>query len=248
MENNKEAVVEAIGICKCYGKKEVLHIDRMAICSGSITCVMGPSGAGKSTMLRIVNMLENPTDGKIKYFGQSAPFTEKDRLVLQRRMTMVFQKAALLDRSVFDNIAFGLQARRIPEKEISRRVVAALEKIGMLEQGSQRAKTLSAGEAQRVSFARAVVLQPELLLLDEPTANLDPANVELLENMIKDLNIEFGTTILMVTHSLFQARRLAHDVLFFYQGHLLESGPAHQVFNAPTNEYARSFIKGEMVW
>jgi tungstate transport system ATP-binding protein len=247
MENTK-GIIEAIGLSKFYHKKEVLHIDRVTIRSGGITCVMGPSGAGKSTLLRIINMLEEPTAGDVYYFGQPTPTVTADRLMLQRRMTMVFQKAALLDASVYENIAFGLHARRIPEEETRRRIMTALDTIGMSEQRSQRGKTLSAGEAQRVAFARAAVLQPEVLLLDEPTANLDPANVELLETMIRDLNCKHGTTILMVTHNLFQARRLAHDVLFLYQGQLLESGSAQQVFNTPANEYTRSFVEGNMVY
>ncbi|MBS4031807.1 MAG: phosphate ABC transporter ATP-binding protein [Clostridiales bacterium] len=245
---NTNGIIEAIGLSKSYHKKEVLRIDQMTIRSGGITCVMGPSGAGKSTMLRIVNMLEVPTTGEVNYFGQPVPTVPADRLKLQRRMTMVFQKAALLDMSVYENIAFGLHARRIPPEETRRRVMTALETVGMSEQRSQRGKTLSAGEAQRVAFARAAVLQPEVLLLDEPTANLDPANVELLETMILDLNREHGTTILMVTHNLFQARRLAHDVMFFYQGQLLESGSTERVFNTPANEYTRSFVEGSMVY
>lgn len=247
MENTR-GIIEAIGLTKSYHKKEVLHIDRVTIRSGWITCVMGPSGAGKSTMLRIVNLLEEPTSGEVTYFGQPVPTMPADRLKLQRKMTMVFQKATLLDVSVYDNIAFGLRARRIPEEETHGWVMTALETMGMSAQRNQRGKTLSAGEAQRVAFARAAVLHPEVLLLDEPTANLDPANVELLETMIRDLNCKHGTTILMVTHNLFQARRLAHDVLFFYQGQLLESGPAEQVFNSPANEYTRSFVEGSMVY
>jgi tungstate transport system ATP-binding protein len=163
-------------------------------------------------------------------------------------MTMVFQEPTLLDMSVYDNIAFGLRARHTDKKETSQRVSAVLKTIGMTDLSRQRAKTLSGGEAQRVAFARALVLRPEILFLDEPTANLDPANVELLESLITGLNRETGTTILMVTHNLFQAQRVAHHTAFFNQGVLVEAGETSQLFNSPQKWETQAFVQGKMIY
>jgi tungstate transport system ATP-binding protein len=241
-------IIEIVNIIKRYGSKEVLHVDNLAIRKGLVTALIGPSGAGKSTLLRILNLLESPTGGDVLYDGRKAPAGETEKLALRRKMTMVFQKPALLDMSVYDNISFGLRARGISHKEIEWRVHAELETIGMAPHSRQNAKTLSGGEAQRVAFARAVVLRPKILFLDEPTANLDPVNVELLESMILRLNREEGTTVLVVTHNLFQAQRLAHDTAFLYQGQLIESGPTARVFHEPCREETRAFVEGKMIY
>ena len=245
---NNTHIISISGLTKEYNKKAVLHVDDLKVRKGSITAIIGPSGAGKSTLLRILNLLEPPTRGDVLYFGSSTPSAQAERLALQRRMTMVFQKPALLDMSVYDNVAFGLRAYGFPRQETEKRVKSALAKVGMVSLGGQRAKTLSGGEAQRVAFARALVLEPEILLLDEPTGNLDPQNVELLEGMITSLNRECGTTVLIVTHNLFQARRLSTDIIFLYQGHTVEAGEASRVFNEPSREETRAFIEGRMIY
>lgn len=241
-------IVEVSQLTKKYGSKEVLRVDFLGIRKGSITGFIGPSGAGKSTLLRILNLLEKPTEGSVYYDGQKPTVNGTYQLCLRRRMTMVFQKPALLDRSVYDNIAFGLHARRLPRKDIDTRVRSVLETVGMSAQSKQNARTLSGGEAQRVAFARALVLQPEILLLDEPTANLDPVNVELLESMIMGLHREAGTTIVVVTHNLFQAQRLATDTAFFYQGQLVEYGATEQIFQKPLREETAAFVEGKMIY
>jgi tungstate transport system ATP-binding protein len=241
-------VINAVNLTKQYGKKEVLRVEQLSVHKGCITGIIGPSGAGKSTLLRVLNRLEPSTQGEVRYFGEKASLSKMEKLALQRRMTMVFQKPALLDMSVYDNIAFGLRARRMEKREIGLRVQSVLETIGMADLSHQKAKTLSGGEAQRVAFARALVLRPEILFLDEPTANLDPANVELLESLITTLNQEVGTTVLIVTHNLFQAQRLAHHVAFLYQGALIEAGEGSQIFQAPQKEETRAFVEGKMIY
>ena len=245
---NSEAIISINNLTKQYGKKEVLRIPQLTAFQGRILGIIGPSGAGKSTLIRILNMLEQPTTGEVFYFDKSAPVSQAESLKLRRKMTMVFQKPALLDTSVYNNIAFGLHARQIPKRVIEDRVSSILETIGMAALSQQRAKTLSGGEAQRIAFARALVLQPEILLLDEPTANLDPPNVELLEGLIKKLNQQHRTTILFVTHNLFQARRLCHDTVFFNQGHLIEQGETEQIFARPQREETRAFVEGKMIY
>lgn len=245
--NNQDAI-GIIGLTKHYNNKEVLRVEKMSVRKGSITGIIGPSGAGKSTLLRILNLLESPSGGRVSYFERAVPSSQGESMALRRKMTMVFQKPALLNMTVYDNIAFGLRARKLPERQTADRVAAVLETIGMTSQSRQNAKTLSGGEAQRVAFARAVVLEPEILFLDEPTANLDPANVELLERMVAQLNREHGTTVLIVTHNLFQAQRLAQETAFFYQGSLVEAGDTQQIFTAPQSEQTRAFVEGKMIY
>lgn len=246
---NNSTVVQVSGLAKTYGKKEVLRVDSLKVHQGSITGIIGPSGAGKTTLLRILNLLEPPTRGEINYFGLGGiPSVPSQKLALQRRMKMVFQKPVLLDISVYENVAFGLRACGISRQETRERVESILVKIGMDHLARQKAKTLSGGEAQRVVFGRAFVMEPEILFLDEPTANLDPANVELLENMIAGLNRESGATVIMVTHNLFQARRLCTDIAFLYQGSLIETGKTGSIFQEPSREETRAFIEGRMIY
>ncbi|MBS4023351.1 MAG: phosphate ABC transporter ATP-binding protein [Dethiobacter sp.] len=248
MNNTNTEIIAISGLIKKYGSKEVLRVDKLNVRRGSITGIIGPSGAGKTTFLRILNLLDTPTKGELCYFGRPVPSAPEAKLTLQRRMMMVFQKPALFDMSVSDNVAFGMRARGFSARETEERSQSVLKKVGLESQGRQRAKTLSGGEAQRVALARALVLEPEILLLDEPTANLDPANVELLESMITFLNSEYKTTVLIVTHNLFQARRLSTELLFLYQGRLVEEGTAHRIFQSPRHEETRSFIEGRMIY
>lgn len=243
-----KVIIEASGLSKCFGEREVLRAENITLCAGGIIGVMGPSGAGKSTLLRILSLLDPPTSGMLSFFGRPLPASPSERLAARRRLTMVLQKPVLFDATVFDNIAFGLKARRLSAGEISRRVEESLEKIGLTAQRRQKAKTLSGGEAQRVALARAMVLEPEILFLDEPTANLDPANVELLEGLLRSLNRELGTTVVIVTHNLFQARRLAGDILFLCQGSLVEAGPTEEIFKRPLDLRTRAFVEGRMIY
>ncbi|MBF7095564.1 phosphate ABC transporter ATP-binding protein [Alkalibacter sp. M17DMB] len=241
-------ILKIKGLKKSYGKRTVLSVKELSIEKGSVMAIIGPSGAGKSTLLRIINRLETPSAGEIVYFGDTKLTDQSGNIELQRKMTMVFQKPTLLDRSVYDNIAFGLKARKFEKVEIEKRVISALQTIGLLELKDQKARTLSGGEAQRVAFARALVLDPEIILLDEPTANLDPANVGMLEALIRKINLEKGTTVVIVTHNLLQAKRLATHVAFFYDGNLLEYGDMHRVLDDPIKDKTRDFVEGRMIY
>lgn len=245
---HKEIIIEGSGVSKSFGDREVLRIEHLALEAGKITGILGPSGAGKTTLLRMLCLLDTPTAGVLNLFGRPLPVDQGNRLALTRRMTIVFQKPVLFDTTVYENIAFGLRARSMAQGEISRRVEDSLKKIGMPAQAKQKARTLSGGEAQRVALARAMVLEPEILFLDEPTSNLDPANVELLEGLLRDLNRERGTTIVMVTHNLFQARRLADNLLFLCQGALVEAGTATKVLQEPEDMRTLAFVEGRMIY
>jgi len=241
------AAFEVDGLTKRYGGREVLRIDRLVVPRGKIFGVMGPSGAGKSTLLRLLDLLEPATSGSVRFMGERAE-GERRRLSMRRRMAMVFQRPALFNASVYDNVAYGLRVRGIGGSRARQRVVAALEAVGLAGLADRSARSLSGGEAQRIALARAMVVEPEALLLDEPTANLDPGNVALMEKLIHALNGEQGATIVIVTHNVFQARRLADEVLFLYQGRPVETGPARDVFSSPRDERTRAFIEGKMVY
>ncbi len=242
-----DVVLMMDNISKNYGPREVLRVERLSFAAGKIHGVMGPSGAGKSTMLRLLNLLERPTTGRIFYRGQDV-HAYRPRLQLQRRMAMVFQKPVLFDGTVFDNVAYGLRVRGMRGPDVSGRVVDALRRMGLEPLRRARALTLSGGEAQRVALARALVLEPDVLLLDEPTTNLDPNNVALLEKLIRGASGRNGTAVILVTHNVFQAKRLADQVIFLYEGRVVEEGPAAEMFRAPKDERTRAFVHGEMIY
>lgn len=237
---------ELENVRRVYGGRVVLHIERLHIAQGEILALVGPSGAGKSTLLRLLNFLEPPDDGRILF--QHTPFgpTQSMPLALRRRVTTVFQRPYLLNRTVAANVTYGLslQGRRNGRTDIT----TTLAQVGLEKMARQPARTLSGGEAQRVALARALVLQPDVLLLDEPTANLDPYNVTLIESIIRQLNQTQGTTIVLVTHNVFQARRLAQRVGLMLDGRLIEIADTPTFFQSPADPRTAAFVGGEMVY
>lgn len=242
-----EIILSVEKLSKVY-KREVLNVKKLSFQKGKIYGLIGPSGAGKSTLLRLVNLLEEPTTGSIFFHGQKISKSEHMGTAVQQEMTMVFQKPLLFNTTVGENIAYGLKARRFKKEEVQKKVTVFLEKIGLAEFAGRKALTLSGGEAQRVALARAVAFEPSLLLLDEPTANLDPFNVELLEKLILDLNRNAGMTIILVTHNIFQARRVAQEIIFLYGGRIVEQGGVEKIFSSPKDSRTRAFIEGQMVY
>jgi len=236
-----------IGIRKKY-EHEVLRVDSLAIKKGEIYGIIGPSGAGKSTLLRIINLLTPPDSGSILFHGKPVSYNGAARLAIQRKMSLVFQKTLLFRDSVRNNVAYGLRARGLALPEIEKRVNALLEQVGMTDLAARRADTLSGGEAQRVAIARAVAFEPELLLLDEPTANLDPGNIEMIEDMVIKMNNLRSITVVMVTHNIFQAHRIAKEVIFIHQGDIIEMGETEKIFSTPAEEKTRAYIEGRMVY
>ena len=231
---------------KDYGRRRVLEINELEIHAGEIFALVGPSGAGKSSLLRLLNFLETPTQGTIRFHGSEFGSGKEMPLALRRLVTMVFQRPMLLDRSVAANVRFGLELRN--QHKTDALVAAALEEVGLGELAQHKACRLSGGEAQRVALARAMVLQPEVLLLDEPTANLDPYNVGLIEKIIRDLNHTHGATLVLVTHNVFQAKRLADRVAFLLDGRLIEVSPTERFFNHPADARTAAFVRGDMVY
>lgn len=233
-------------ISKIYNTRTVVEVDKLTIHQGEILALVGPSGAGKSTLLRMLNFLETPTRGKISFHGHEFSAGVEMPLELRRRVTMVFQKPMLLNQSIQANVNFGLGLRGI--KHTHDQVMAALDEVGLSQLHGQKARTLSGGEAQRVALARAMVIRPEVLLLDEPTANLDPYNVGLIENIVLQLNRNHHTTLVLVTHNVFQAKRLAQRVIFLLDGKVIEVSDADAFFNRPQDARTAAFVRGEMVY
>ncbi len=233
-------------ISKTYNTRRVLEVEQLAIQKGEILALVGPSGAGKSTLLRLLNFLEQPTQGKIQFHAFEFSVDKEPPLDVRRRVTMVFQHPMLLNRSVEANVKYGLELRGI--RDTQERVKQALAEVGLEHIPNQKANTLSGGEAQRVALARAIVMQPEVLLLDEPTANLDPYNVGLIEKIILHLNQQYGTTLVLVTHNVFQAKRLAQRVAFLLDGKVIEVSDAETFFNHPQDPRTAAFVRGDMVY
>lgn len=232
------------GLRKAYDGPAVVDLERLDVRAGEILALVGPSGAGKSTLLRLLNFLEPPTAGTIAYRGRS--FCD-DRVPtsVRREITTVFQRPALLRGSVRRNVAYGLRLRGLRDE---RRVEEMLTRVGLAGLAKAKAQCLSGGEMQRVALARAIVIRPAVLLLDEPTANLDPYNVAVIEDVVRRQNGEQGTTVVLVTHNVFQARRLAMRAGLMLSGRLIEIGPAPQFFESPVDPRTAAFVRGEMVY
>ena len=200
----------------------------------------------KSTLLRLMNFLEHPTGGSLTYRQTSYGPDSSVPLPVLRSVTTVFQRPVLLNRSVWDNVGYGLRLRG--SRRTSTVLTLALEQVGLAGLKHQRARTLSGGEAQRVALARAMVLEPDVLLLDEATANLDPYNVGLIESIIRRINQEQGTTVVLVTHNVFQARRLAHRIGLMLDGKMIEVADTATFFERPRDTRTAAFVAGDMVY
>lgn len=208
--------------------------------AGPRTIIMGPNGAGKSLLLRLMHGLIEPTGGSISWAGK-APHQAR------REQAMVFQRPVLLRRSARANLDYALRMRRLPRGERAERALRVLERTGLSGLAERQARVLSFGEQQRLALARAWALEPQVLLLDEPTASLDPAATRRIEGTIEAI-AESGTKIIMTTHDLGQAKRLADDVVFIHRGRIVEHGPAPRFFSQPSTPEGRAFLAGDLLW
>jgi tungstate transport system ATP-binding protein len=230
-----------------YGGRQVLDIDQLEVAAGEVLCLVGPTGAGKSSLLRLLAGLERPTSGRLLFDHHRL---DRHPLPLegQRRLTLVFQRPLLLAGTVRANVEYGLRLRGLGRRQREARVAAAFGRLGLAPLASRPARTLSGGEAQLVALARALVLEPEVLLLDELTAHLDPARVALVEEVVRADHRQRGTTVVWATHNLFQARRCADRVGLLLEGRLAAVAPAEEFFSAPRDPRAAAFVRGDMVY
>ena len=230
-----------------YHSRTVLDVPHLNIQRGEILAIVGPSGAGKSTLLRLLGFLEKPTDGDVTVCFNKRQITYQNISTEERRqMAMVFQNSVMLSRNVRSNVAYGLNIRG--QRRNREAVEAVLKKVDLAHLANVRPQTLSGGEMQRVAIARALVLNPQVLLLDEPTANLDPYNVKVIESCVLEQNKEHQTTIIMVTHNIFQARRLADRVMLLVDGKLIEIAPTNVFFDTPSDPRTAKFLSGDMIY
>lgn len=207
--------------------------------AGGCVAIMGPNGAGKSLTLRLLHGLDAPSAGTVAWRGARAAEA-------RMHQAMVFQRPILLRRSAAANIDYALSVRGVAKAKRAERVAEALEQSGLAELKDRQARVLSGGERQLLALARASALNPEVLFLDEPTASLAPAAAKRVEQAIVAIHAA-GTTIVMATHDLGQARRLADEILFLHEGRLIERAPAGAFFAAPKSREARAYLKGELL-
>lgn len=211
---------------KVYNDKIVIDVDNLNFQEGKIYAIVGPNGSGKTTLLNILNLLEKPDEGQIFFYDQA--ITNKlnsDTLEIRRRMTLVNQDPFLFHSTVYDNIAYGLKIRSIPSKVQKSRIRSALNIVGLSGFKDRKANQLSGGEAQRVVIARALVIEPEVLFLDELTANIDQKHIDVVERIIKKIKKEIKTTVIFTTHDLSQAYRLADEVISLLDGKIIKQVP-----------------------
>ena len=242
---SEEAILRLRGVTRLYGSICVLRVERFDVLTGEVLCVLGPTGAGKSTLLRLISGVEPPSSGEVCFLGQE--FGDRTPPpARQRSITMVFQHPLPLTGSVRHNVEYGLRLRRRSDR---RRVAERmLERLGLSLLSSRPVGTLSGGQRQLVALARALVIEPRILLLDEPTANLDPATVALVESVIVGENQVRRMTVIWATHQLFQARRVAHRTGLILNGELVEMGPTKPFFESPQDARTEAFVRGEMVY
>lgn len=232
--------VELKGLAYDTGGKRVIDRVNVTIDTRRITAIMGPNGAGKSILLRLMHGLIAPTEGEILWAGR-----RMDRL-LARRQAMVFQRPVLLRRTVASNVSHALGLRGVQRNKRPILIDEALKLAGLQKHASTPARVLSGGEQQRLCLARALSLEPEVLFLDEPTSSLDPASTLAIERLLLDAQRR-GIKVILVTHDVGQARRLAHDVIFLHHGHVIEHQDCESFFEAPQSDGARAFLSGGLV-
>lgn len=212
--------------------------------AGPRTIILGPNGAGKSVLMRLCHGLLEPTAGHVVWHGATNGGKSVD---IRRRQAMVFQRPVMLRRSALANVIYGLQLAGKSPRECELRAMDVLEAVGLEKQAHRPARVLSGGEQQRLAMARAWALGPDVLFLDEPTANLDPASTHEIESIVNAIHAS-GTKIIMTTHNLGQARRLGDEILFINKGRLMEQTPIDRFFREPASSEAAAFIKGELPW
>ena len=236
------SLVEVIDLSHSYGEREVLQGLSLSIGTGEVFALIGPTGAGKTTLLRIIDLLEVPSVGEIYFDGKCIPRSGKQRLEIRRRMSFIHQKPQVFNLSVYDNVACGLRWRQEKKNRIAEKVDHILEMVGLEGYKNRNARTLSGGEAQRVALARSLVLEPEVLLLDEPTANLDPVSTAKIEQLISYVARQRNTTVIMATHDMSQGQQLADRIGVLLDGRLIQTGNATDIFHSPLNEEVAHFV------
>ena len=241
-------VIQYEAVRKNYGSFTALHGVSLQVNKGEVVCLIGPSGSGKSTLLRCTNGLEAIDGGRIVFEGETLPSEARALYRMRRRMGMVFQSFELFPhKTALDNVAIGpMTVLGMGRAEARDRATALLVKVGLADKAANLPAKLSGGQQQRVAIARALAMQPDVMLFDEPTSALDPETVGEVLNVMKRL-AEEGMTMVVVTHEMSFARRVAHRVVVFEKGQVIEEGPPGQIFDAPKTDRTRDFL-GHLGW
>ena len=237
---NVSVQLKLINIKKRYRAVQALQSVSLELQGGKITVLLGVNGAGKTTLMRIMAGLENPDEGEVFFDNQKI-----DGKTLRRVSTLVFQKSAMFSSNVFDNLAYGLRVRKVPKGQIKTKVCDVLQAVRLSGFEKRRARKTSGGEQQRIALARAFLLEPHVMLLDEPTANLDPNSATIIEKAIISQKSP-DRIIVMSTHNLTQARRMADEIVHIYNGEIVEVASANDFFENPKCEISSKFVKGEL--
>lgn len=235
-------LLETINLCQRCGERDVLKNINLQIERGEVFALIGPTGAGKTTLLRLIDLIDDPTSGKIIFDGVEAASSPRLRLEMRRRMAFVLQKPVVFNTSVYDNVACGLRWRGVERSDICHKVGDILDLVGLAADRDRNARTLSGGEIQRVAIARAIAVAPEVLLLDEPTANLDPISAARVEKLITGIIRRYDTTVLMATHDMAQGQRLADRIGVLVGGEMRQTGSAAEIFTSPTSWEVAEFV------
>ncbi|SFM79635.1 amino acid ABC transporter ATP-binding protein [Thermodesulforhabdus norvegica] len=237
------SVLQVKNLVKRYGDREILQGLSLEISKGAVKVLIGPSGAGKSTLLQCINLLVIPDEGEIFLEGQPIPYRSKKNLHRYRQQVgMIFQEFNLFDHlTALENVAIGLvRVKKMPRDEARARAMEELRRVGLAEHAHKYPAQLSGGQKQRVSIARALAMDPKVMLLDEPTSALDPELVGEVLAVIKDL-VESGMTMLMATHQIAFAAAIADEIIFMEDGAIVEQGPPQKILGNPECERTREF-------
>jgi len=239
------SLIELVDLQQRHGSRTTLKSVSLSIEKGEILAIIGPTGAGKTTLLRLIDQLDNPASGKVLFNGREV--TPQLRTKVRRQISMVLQKPVVFDASVYDNVAFPLTVRKLDRKAIPERVNAMLKTVGLEGYQKRKARTLSGGETQKVALARALITDPQVLLLDEPTANLDPVSLNTIERLILQFNRDNGMAIVVATHEMAQGQRLAHRIGVMMDGELIQVGKPEDIFYAPSDLRVARFVGVENI-
>ncbi|HUK27465.1 MAG TPA: ATP-binding cassette domain-containing protein [Candidatus Acidoferrales bacterium] len=228
-----------MNVSKRYDHLQALDNVNIGVLSGRIVSIVGVNGAGKTTLLKILAGLDTMNEGKILVDGREASQEE-----LRACSTMVFQKSIMFSGSVYDNVAYGLRVQHVQSGKLRERVLSALRIVNLENFEKRKANKLSSGEQQRVAIARALVIERDVLLIDEPTANLDPTNATIIEQGIKEA--ANSRILLLSTHNLSQARRLSERIVHLHKGCIIEENDTSSFFANPRDERTKFFLDGEL--